>query len=424
MIDTEQLPIIVVGAGLAGLNCARLLSQRGVPVIVFDEADAIGGRVRTDVTEDGFVLDRGFQVLFTAYPALRRSISLRQLNLRQFDSGAAIATEHGPVFLRDPFRHPWFAAPAFTSRLMTWGDRLRLARLALALLMARWDTARQARDDRLSIDQDLARLGFSKGFVDAFFRPFMAGIRLERDLSTSAGVGRFDLKMLMRGRAALPARGMQALPAALAATLPAGATRLNTPVVEVVRDAERAVGVRMPDGQVRGRAVVVATDGDTAGRLTGLPAPNVTLGSTTVYLAGQGQPYRQRLLVLNALPDPFVNDTTLLTNIAPEYAPDGWHLLAAHVLNGSQLDDATIEQRVRTDLDRVFPHFDLRRWRTLRVVRTPKSQFPQPPCASRIVATRTACRGLYLAGEITEDSSINGALSSGEAAARAVLSDL
>jgi len=200
--------------------------------------------------------------------------------------------------------------------------------------------------------------------IEAFFRPFLAGIRLRRDLRMSAGVALFDLRMLLRGRAALPARGMRALPEALAQGLPTGTVRLNTPVLELVFDAtRRVVGVRTPHGELRGSAVVLATDGDTTAHLTGLAVPRVELGSATLYLACRQRPYTQKLLVLNALPDAFVNDATLLTNIAPEYAPSGWHLLAAHVLDANDVDDGTLEARARADLQRWFPHVDLVDWR-------------------------------------------------------------
>jgi len=130
--SSDRLPVIVVGAGLAGLTCARLLAQTGTPIVVLEAADGIGGRVRTDVTPEGFVLDRGFQVVFTAYPALRRVLDLRTLDLRPFDNGAAIVTAGGPVFLRDPVRHPEYALGAITAPLLTWGDRARLAQPATA----------------------------------------------------------------------------------------------------------------------------------------------------------------------------------------------------------------------------------------------------------------------------------------------------
>jgi phytoene dehydrogenase-like protein len=419
-------PVIVVGAGLAGLTCARRLFQTGTRVQVLEAADAIGGRLRTDVSPEGFVLDRGFQVVFTAYPALRRVLDLRRLDLRPYDNGAAVVTTGGPVFLRDPIRHPAHAQTAITSRLLTWSDRARLARLAISLAAANWDGARDVPDTGRSAELELRVRGFSDPLIESFFRPFLAGIRLRRDLSTSAAVALFDLKMLVSGRAALPARGMQALPEALAADLPAGTIRLDTPVLELLRDAGRQVlGVRTPHGELRGSAVVLATDGDATARLTGLDVPRIGLGSATLYLVGRRRLYSQKLLALNGLPDRFVNDATLLTNVVPEYAPPGWHLLAAHVLDPDGLDDGSVEARARADLGRWFPHGDLAGWRTLAVVRTPHSQFAQPPLSRpELPSTRTSWSGLYLAGEITEDSSINGAVRSGEAAARIVAHDL
>jgi glycine/D-amino acid oxidase-like deaminating enzyme len=111
---------------------------------------------------------------------------------------------------------------------------------------------------------------------------------------------------------------MQALPEALAAGLPSGAIRLETPVPERMRDeGQQVLGVRTPHGEMRGAAVVLAADGDSTARLTGLDVPRIGLGSATLYLAGQQPLYSQKLLALNALADAFVNDATLLTNVVP-----------------------------------------------------------------------------------------------------------
>ena len=45
--------------------------RAGHQVSVLEADDDVGGRVRSD-EQGGFTLDRGFQVLFTAYPAARR----------------------------------------------------------------------------------------------------------------------------------------------------------------------------------------------------------------------------------------------------------------------------------------------------------------------------------------------------------------
>ena len=73
-MTTASHDVVVVGAGLAGLACARELTSAGLVVRVVEAADAVGGRVRTDHV-DGYTLDHGFQVLNTAYPELRRMIN-------------------------------------------------------------------------------------------------------------------------------------------------------------------------------------------------------------------------------------------------------------------------------------------------------------------------------------------------------------
>src|ERR687885_994286 len=85
----EPAEVVVVGAGLAGLACARRLNGAGVAVTVLEAADRVGGRVRTDVV-DGFRCDRGFQLLNPAYPEVRRVLDLRALRLRPLPAGGVV----------------------------------------------------------------------------------------------------------------------------------------------------------------------------------------------------------------------------------------------------------------------------------------------------------------------------------------------
>ncbi|NBW91814.1 MAG: NAD(P)/FAD-dependent oxidoreductase, partial [Actinobacteria bacterium] len=66
MVDQSQCDVVIVGAGLAGLCAAWEIQKKGFSVVVVEASDAVGGRVRTDLV-DGFQLDRGFQVMLTAY---------------------------------------------------------------------------------------------------------------------------------------------------------------------------------------------------------------------------------------------------------------------------------------------------------------------------------------------------------------------
>ena len=98
MVDTD---VIVVGAGLAGLRCAERVAAAGRAVLVVEEQGVVGGRQRTDVV-DGFLLDRGFQVLNPAYPAVRRWVDVASLDLRPFGAGLDVRRESGTVRLAHP----------------------------------------------------------------------------------------------------------------------------------------------------------------------------------------------------------------------------------------------------------------------------------------------------------------------------------
>jgi phytoene dehydrogenase-like protein len=63
--------VVIVGGGAAGPAAARHLAATGAEVVLLESADRLGGRIVT-YTIDGFRLDRGFQVVNTAYPARSR----------------------------------------------------------------------------------------------------------------------------------------------------------------------------------------------------------------------------------------------------------------------------------------------------------------------------------------------------------------
>src|SRR4028118_1071959 len=129
--------VIVVGAGLAGLPCAKVLKERGAEVVVCEASDGVGGRVRTDEKE-GFLLDRGFQVYFTSYPVSKRHLDHAALDFRVFDPGALVHRGPERSVLSDPVRDPKALVPTLLSEDATFADKPRPLRLrARALSGAR-----------------------------------------------------------------------------------------------------------------------------------------------------------------------------------------------------------------------------------------------------------------------------------------------
>lgn len=425
---SESPSVVVVGAGMAGLTCAVALHEAEIPVVVLEASDAVGGRVRTDHHPDGFLLDRGYQVLLDAYPAVRRRVDLSALRPGAFDAGAFLWSGRRLVPLADPLRHPAAILRDLTAPVFPASDKARLALLAARALAAPWQSAREAagppgRD--ASAAEALWAAGFGRAFVDRFARGFWGGILLDPTLATSAGPLRFTLKMFLQGRGVLPRDGMQAMPEQLRAKLPADAVRLECRVDDVVIAAGRATGVRIKGETHPAAAVVVATDPPTARRLTGvatLPGPDEGVGSLTVYLVGGRDPGLGKRLVVDGSGDLAFVDLSPLSAVQPSYAPAGRHLLAATVV-GAKLteDDAVLARRVRVDVARVLNHA-VGDWRVLETVRVPFAQFAQPPgIYERLPANKTGTAGLYLATEATVDSSYNGAILSGEAAAQEIL---
>jgi monoamine oxidase len=55
----KNIDVVVVGAGLSGLACARELMKNNVPFVVLEADERIGGRLKSDRL-DGFILNHGF----------------------------------------------------------------------------------------------------------------------------------------------------------------------------------------------------------------------------------------------------------------------------------------------------------------------------------------------------------------------------
>ena len=120
--------VAIVGAGLAGLACARTLARAGRACRVLEASNGVGGRVRTD-TVDGFRLDRGFQVLLTAYPECRAVFDYGALDLRAFLPGADVRAGGRTSRIVDPWRDPKAALATALAPVGTLADKARIARL-------------------------------------------------------------------------------------------------------------------------------------------------------------------------------------------------------------------------------------------------------------------------------------------------------
>ncbi|MEU6812521.1 NAD(P)/FAD-dependent oxidoreductase [Streptomyces sp. NPDC046831] len=402
--------VLVIGAGVAGLACARDLLGAGLDVRVLEASDGVGGRMRSDRV-DGFVVDRGFQVFNTSYPQVRRRLALRDLRLRPFTPGALIHTGRGWLLFTDPTRSARTLPDLLSGRLAGPGD---LAALALmsgrdVLAPAAWVKRSEDRTTRTA----LAAAGFSDAFVERFFRPFLSGIFLEDRLETSSRFFHLVWRSMLRGTLCLPADGMGAVPRALAAALPADAVRLETPVERLTDDGvETAAGDALP-----ARAVVVATgSGAATALLPGLDVPPSRV-VTTYYHVAPRSPLPEPTLLIDERRR--VLNTCVLSEVVPGYAPAGSALVATSVLGA---DAGGREDAVRRALSELYGA-DTGDW-DLLTVRTITEALPAMPPPQSLLRTSRVAPGRYVCGDHRATGSVQGAMASGARAAREVLRDL
>lgn len=398
---SDAFDVAVVGAGLAGLAAARHLVEAGLEVVVFEAAEAPGGRVRTD-RRDGLLLDHGFQLLNPSYPEAKRVLDLGALDLQAFGAGVTVHRNGRRHVLGDPRRLPSATLATLRTPFGTWREKLAAARWAAGAGFAPARHVRRRPDSSLA--EELRRRGIT-GEIGEIVRLFLSGVLAEDELSTSRRFAEFLLRSFLRGTPSLPAQGMQAMPEQLAAALPAGVLRLDSPVTRLTGTTVHTAGP-----PVRARAVVVAAGLTAAAELTGTPAP-AAKSLTTYYHRTATPPATNRLLHVDLDRSGPLCNTAVVSTVAPRYCADG--ALVASTVLGEHGDE--LEGEVRRHAGRIYG-VDPSDWDHVATYAIPHAL----PVASPGQALQRSLRvrdGVVLAGDHRDTASIQGALVSGRRAA-------
>jgi len=183
--------------------------------------------------------------------------------------------------------------------------------------------------------------GFHGTLRDEVFEPFLAGVLLETQGATSSRFARLLIRSFALGTPARPAQGMSAIPRQLAARLPRP-VELDTPVTGLAREGDHWVA-QTPARERAATTVVVATDPVSAGALAPVPVPAMK-GVITWWFSTDVAPTDSRYLAVDARPDagPVVN-TAVMSNVAPDYAPAGQHLVQASAVLPEGADCPPVE---------------------------------------------------------------------------------
>ena len=391
--------IVIIGAGIAGLTCAKYLKDKGSEALILESSDGVGGRVRTDIF-DGFTLDRGFQVLLTSYPEAEKLLNYEELKLQKLASGARIRNGNDFLVMPNPLKDIWTAPQALISPVGSIFDKIKVLQL-------NYDT-RNASEPNSKFNETtidfLKTFGFSETMIRRFFEPFFRGVFLEKELNTSSSFFKFLYKMFAKGDVVIPENGMQAIPEQIASHLSPNQIRLNTSV----RNIDGKI-IYLKNGEtVEAEKIVLATDASSAAKLLGNQAKTEFNSTTCLYFESllrvkvSGEPY----LTINSNKDEIISHVLVTSDIVPNYAPAGKTLISVNLVGS---EDFSTEM-VQTELVKWFGNnHDWRHLKTYKIPEALPQFFPDSPTVNNLKINEFT----YRCGDYTAYPSLNAAMKTG-----------
>jgi phytoene dehydrogenase-like protein len=405
--------VLIIGAGLAGLSCARTLEGYGISYLLLEASDTVGGRIRTDHV-NGFLLDRGFQVFSTAYPEAKRMLDYPALKLHHFSPGAVI--RYGGKWHRmlDPFRHPFSALQTLLIPIGTFSDKVRVAKFRHRALSGTIPDV-FSRPETSTL-QYLKNLGFSASMIERFFRPFLGGVFLDPELKTSSRMAEFIFRMFASGNTSLPAEGMGAISQQLCSLLPPKKIRTQARVTSIHKTT-----VTLKSGEsLSAQGIVVATEGPATAELIPSLNPPPYRRVTSLYFAVPEPPFKGPYLLLNGEGVGPINNLCILSQVAPTYSKNSQELLSVSVLNPIDQSEPGLESQVRKQLQDWFGA-QAQEWQHIHTYTINAAQpeqvvpFPNPYALQSHLQN-----GIFICGDFCATGTIDGAIFSGRRAAQEI----
>ena len=381
---------VVIGAGLAGISAALTLQDAGLPVTVIDGADRAGGRVATDVI-DGFVLDRGFQLINLNYPEIKRLSIADELDFKIAPRTVNISLGNQRISIGDPRQAP---LSVFSSKSGTLMEKASFIKYLAS---------------KPSFDEDVETHLLRCGTGDLYQRvlcPFLQGVFLTEPAQVSAVIGRELIGSFISGKSGIPAQGVGVFSAALAMRL--RDLRLNTQVEEI-----RGNRVITNQGELQATKIVLATDLTTAAQLLGANQAAPLIRSTTWYHVTENAPIKSAELILDAENRGPVANSIVISNLAESYAPVGKHLISSTTISHSS------ESEVRRHLALMWGS-STENWRLIAKYEI-NSALPLFAPGKVTAKSSKVNEIIYLAGDYLSAPSQNGALASGRRAAQELM---
>jgi protoporphyrinogen oxidase len=405
----EDYKIYIIGAGVSGLIAGKVLEDHGFHPIIIEATDRVGGRVKTDIVEN-YQLDRGFQVLLTAYPAAQKYLNFDALNLQYFLPGAAIFNNGSQKILGDPLRNISLLIPTLLSGIGSIADKLKI--LKLNILLKNTSLAKVFAKPETSTLTYLQDFGFSEGIIVKFFKPFFSGIFLEDKLETSSRMFEFVYKMFGEGFATLPKAGIEAIPKQLKNNLKQTNFLFNTKVSSV----EDNLIVLCDGTKFISHYTIIATEASALLHHNQVKSTEWK-SCQTFYFETNTKAIRQPLIGLLRNKEALINNIFYHTSLETDLA-GAKELLSVTVVKKTTMSTEDLKNQVETELKeqcgisnvRFLKHYVISK----ALPKLNNLKYETSPSENQLTSS------VFLAGDVQLNSSLNAAMIAGENAAKGV----
>ena len=412
-MDKKDFKIYIVGAGVSGLVAAQVLENQGYQPVILEASNRAGGRVKTDIKK-GFQLDHGFQVLLSSYPAAQKYLDFKALKLQELKPGAVIFNNGKQQIIGDPLRDISTLFSTLFSGIGTLSDKFKIFQLNLKLKNKSIEAIFSS--DEISTKAYLQEFGFSSQIIAQFFTPFFTGIFLENELTTSSRMFEFVFKMFGEGLAVIPKGGMEEISKLLVVNLSNTTFQYNTKVTSV---SDEEIILHTGD-KLASTATIIATD---ASKLVkNAPSKNLSWKSCqTLYFTANKRVIEKSMIGLIYNENSLVNNIFYHTSIAT-HSNNTKELLSVTVVKEHQLSE---EQLIATVTKQLLEECTIDHLTFLAVYHIKKALPDLKDIKYEVSPPETQLSsGIFLAGDVQLNGSLNAAMIAGENAALQVIASI
>ncbi len=409
IMEKESPKVHIIGAGVSGLIAAKVLETHGLSPVVLEASNRVGGRLKTDLI-GGYQLDQGFQVLLSSYPEAKKHLNYKDLNLQKLKAGACIFIDGKPIYFGDPLRDISLLFPTIFSGIGTFSDKLKIARLNFKLKKKSIQEIFNSKE--YNTIEYLKNLGFSSNIIDGFFKPFFNGIFLETELQTSSRMFEFAFKMFGDGFALLPMGGIEEIPKQLKSNLNKTKFQFGSKVKEVNSNE-----ILLENGdKLLSDYTIIATEPSSL--IGNLKNQRIDWKSCqNLYFRASKRKFKAPFIGL--IPNDSLINNIFYPSSIPMQNQNEKELLSVTVIKLHQLKDEELVKKVKLELEQECGIKDLT---FLKIYNIPKALPKLNNLQYEISASETKLKdGIFLAGDVLLNGSLNAAMIAGEKAAEGVL---